>query len=65
MGWTENINTDIETAKALEKLGVDILHVSSGIPEDRKLKLPDEFNIMILSIQVFKLKKNVNIPVML
>ena len=36
MGWTENINTDIETAKALEKLGVDILHVSSGIPEDRK-----------------------------
>ena len=39
MGWTENINTDIETAKALEQLGVDILHVSSGIPEDRKLKL--------------------------
>lgn len=58
MGWTENINTDIETAKALEKLGVDILHVSSGIPEDRKLKLPDEFeynDFVYTGIQVKKM----------
>lgn len=57
MGWTENINTDVETAKALEKLGVDILHVSSGIPEDRKLKLPDEFeynDFVYTGIQVKK-----------
>ena len=63
MGWTENINTDIETAKALEKLGVDILHVSSGIPEDRKLKLPDEFEYNDFVYTGIQVKKNVNIPV--
>ena len=63
MGWTENINTDIETAKALEKLGVDILHVSSGIPEDRKLKLPDKFEYNDFVYTGIQVKKNVNIPV--
>ena len=63
MSWTENINTDIETAKALEKLGVDILHVSSGIPEDRKLKLPDEFEYNDFVYTGIQVKKNVNIPV--
>ena len=63
MGWTENINTDIETAKALEKLGVDILHVSSGIPEDRKLKLPNEFEYNDFVYTGIQVKKNVNIPV--
>ena len=63
MGWTENINTDIETAKAFEKLGVDILHVSSGIPEDRKLKLPNEFEYNDFVYTGIQVKKNVNIPV--
>ena len=63
MGWTENINTDIETAKALEKLGIDILHVSSGIPEDRKLKLPNEFEYNDFVYTGIQVKKNVNIPV--
>ena len=63
MGWTENINSDIETAKALEKLGVDILHVSSGIPEDRKLKLPNEFEYNDFVYTGIQVKKNVNIPV--
>ena len=63
MGWTENINTDIETAKALEKLGIDILHVSIGIPEDRKLKLPNEFEYNDFVYTGIQVKKNVNIPV--
>ena len=63
MGWTENINTDIETAKALEKLGIDILHVSSGIPEDRKLKLPNEFEYNDFVYTGIQVKKNVNIPI--
>lgn len=54
---------DIETAKALEKLGIDILHVSSGIPEDRKLKLPDEFEYNDFVYTGIQVKKNVNIPV--
>lgn len=65
MGWTENINTDIETAKALEKIGVDILHISSGIPENRKIKLPDGFEYNDFIYTGIQVKKNVNIPVII
>ena len=57
------IEPNIETAKALEKLGIDILHVSSGIPEDRKLKLPNEFEYNDFVYTGIQVKKNVNIPV--
>jgi 2,4-dienoyl-CoA reductase-like NADH-dependent reductase (Old Yellow Enzyme family) len=40
MGWNKDLETDIETALELERLGVDMLHVSYGIREsDRYMPL--------------------------
>lgn len=33
MGWNKDLETDVETAKELESLGIDILHISYGIRE--------------------------------
>lgn len=33
MGWNKDLETDIETAKALEKAGIDLIHISYGIRE--------------------------------
>jgi len=33
MGWNQDLETDIETAKALEKIGIDLFHISYGIRE--------------------------------
>ncbi len=33
MGWNKDLETDIETAKALEKAGIDLFHISYGIRE--------------------------------
>jgi len=37
MGWCDSFSEDIETAIALEQIGIDILHVSHGIPANRKI----------------------------
>ena len=63
MGWTENIHTDMETAQALEKLGLDILHVSTGIPRSRGLSLPDDFIFNEVVYSAALVKKNVTVPV--
>lgn len=43
MGWGNSLDDDIETAKALEQAGVDVLHVSFGIPRDREMELPADY----------------------
>jgi 2,4-dienoyl-CoA reductase-like NADH-dependent reductase (Old Yellow Enzyme family) len=63
MGWNDDLDTDIRTAQALEALGIELLHVSSGIPVGRKLVVPDDFpfnDIVYTGVQV---KKNAHIPV--
>lgn len=42
MGWNQDLKTDLETAKELERSGIDLLHISYGIREaDRKM--PEEY----------------------
>lgn len=63
MGWNDRLDTDIEMAKVLEKLGIELLHISSGIPKDRRVEVPENFpfnNIIYTGTQV---KKHVNVPV--
>lgn len=42
MGWNKDLETDIETAKALEKLGIDLFHISYGIRESDRY-MPKEY----------------------
>lgn len=42
MGWNKDLETDIETAKALEKFGIDYFHISYGIRESDRY-MPKEY----------------------
>lgn len=63
MGWNENQDMDIKTAQAMENMGIDMLHVSSGIPVDRKIEVPAEFPYNEVVYTGCQIKKQVNIPV--
>lgn len=63
MGWNENLDTDINTAKAIEDLGVDMLHSSSGISDGKALEIPEDFPYNEVVYVGTKLKKNLSIPV--
>ena len=69
MGGNEpELKDGIEIAKYLEKLGVDILHVSSGVPDpafkqERKIEMPTEFPLDWVIYMGTEIKKHVNIPV--
>jgi len=63
MGWNDNLDLDIKTAKVIEDMGIDMLHVSSGIPGDRKLEIPGDFNYNEVVYTGCQVKKHVNIPV--
>ena len=63
MGWNENMDMDIKTAQAMENMKIDMLHVSSGIPRDRKLKIPSKFDYNEVVYTGCQIKKHLNIPV--
>lgn len=63
MGWSDDMNTDIQTAQALEALGVELLHVSSGIPASRHTTIPEDFQYNSIVFAGTEIKKHVNIPV--
>lgn len=70
MGGNEpSLNEGIEIAKYLEKLGVDILHVSSGAPDPKfkqEIKIddfPEDFPLDWVVYMGTVIKKYVNIPV--
>jgi len=63
MGWGDDLDIDVQTAQALENIGVDMLHVSSGIPRNRKLQLPANFEYNDVVYTGCHIKKHVNIPV--
>lgn len=69
MGGNEpQLEDGIEIAKYLESLGVDLLHVSSGVPDPQyktevKIPVPEDFPhdwVVYLGVEI---KKHVNIPV--
>ncbi|WP_337955808.1 oxidoreductase [Clostridium luticellarii] len=63
MGWGDDLDIDVQTARVLENMGIDMLHVSTGIPEDRKLQLPMDFQYNDVVYTGCHVKKHVNIPV--
>lgn len=63
MGWGESLDADVETARTLERMGIDMLHVSFGIPRDRKLELPADFDYNDVVYTGCHVKKHVTIPV--
>lgn len=63
MGWNDDLETDIQTARALETLGVDLLHVSSGIPQDRPVVMPEGFEYNAVVFAGTRLKSHINIPI--
>ena len=69
MGGNEpELKDGIEIAKYLENLGVDILHVSTGVPdplikEEKKITSPENFPLDWVIYMGTEIKKSVNIPV--
>lgn len=63
MGWNDTLDLDIKTAKSIENIGLDMLHVSSGIPGNRKLEIPADFPYNEVVYTGSQIKKQVNIPV--
>lgn len=63
MGWSDSLEEDARTAQALESIGVDIIHVSTGIPQGRVLARPEgsEFNDVVFT--ACYVKKHVHVPV--
>lgn len=63
MGWNDNLENDIQTAQALEQIGIDLLHVSFGIPSKRKIKAPENFPYNSIVYTGTQVKKHIHIPV--
>jgi len=70
MGGNEpSLEDGIQIAKYLENLGIDLLHVSTGIPEERfrqKAKIdnfPQDFLLDWVIYMGVQIRKNINIPV--
>lgn len=63
MGWNENLDADINTAKAIESIGIDMLHSSSGITDRKDIKVPEDFPYNEIVYVGTQLKKNLSIPV--
>ena len=63
MGWNESLDMDVKTTKAIEDIGINMLHVSSGIPGNRKIEIPGDFNYNEIVYTGCQIKKHINIPV--
>lgn len=63
MGSNDDLDSDTQTARALEALGVELLHVSSGISGGRHLEIPEGFPYNSIVFSGTEIKKHVNIPV--
>lgn len=64
MGGNEpTIENGIVIAKALENVGVDLLHVSAGITSDQVPTVPEDFEFNWIVYGGTQVKKNVNVPV--
>lgn len=62
MGWNDDMDTDIQTAQALEAIGVELLHVSSGISASRPAEIPEGFQYNSIVFSGTEIKKHISIP---
>ena len=69
MGGNEpELSDGIEIAKYLESLGIDLIHVSSGVPDPKytrkeKIDVPKDFPLDWVIYMGTEIKKHINIPV--
>lgn len=69
MGGNEpELSDGIEIAKYLETLGIDVLHVSSGVPDPKytrkqKVDVPEDFPLDWVIYMGIEIRKNLSIPV--
>lgn len=63
MGWTASLEEDVQTAQLLEQFGLDLLHVSSGIPRERQVALPPVYDYNQIVYTGSCIKKHLHIPV--
>lgn len=63
LGSDDCLDTDIKIAQALENIGIEMLHISSGIPNDRNVEVPKDFQFNEIVYTGCHIKESVNIPV--
>ena len=63
MGWTNSLEEDIATAQALEAIGIEMLHVSHGIPQARSFHLPADYGYSSIVYAGSSIKPHIRIPV--
>lgn len=63
MGWSDSAETDIQIAAALEKMGVNLLHISYGLRSTRKFDLPENYPYNKTVYAGTLLKKSLKIPI--
>lgn len=63
MGWNGDLDLDIQTAQELEHIGIELLHISSGIPVHRKIENPINFSFNETVNTGVQIKKHIDIPV--
>ena len=63
LGWTHSPEEDIAAAQALENIGIEMLHVSHGIPETRVFHLPVDYAYSSIVYAGSSIRPHVHIPV--
>ena len=63
MGWEASTEQDYMTARYLHRIGVDLLHVSIGIPINRPHNIPEDFSFNQCVYIGTQIKENVDLPV--
>ncbi|MGR5594235.1 oxidoreductase [Bacteroides thetaiotaomicron] len=62
-GGCNNLDVDICMAQALEQMGIEMLHVSSGIAMEQSLSLSSDFEYNEIVYSGIEIRKSVRIPV--
>lgn len=63
MGWTGSEEEDVQTARALEEMGFDLLHVSHGIPPERVVREIADFPYGRMVRVAAQVRHAVSVPV--
>lgn len=62
-GYTEDLAGDIELARLFVSQGIELLHLSNGIPEKRELDIPRDFPYNDIVYTAARIKEAVDVPV--
>lgn len=63
MGCTNDPATDIQTAQALQRMGVELIHACSGISSSSRLAVPPGFGFNAVVFMATVVAKHLDIPV--